>query len=63
MNHNESNGRIPVTLRLPKELVARIDELRESLPVTVPRNTWIAEAVVRRVDREKAKRFKGDVAK
>lgn len=48
----KENGRTTVTLRLPKDLIARIDELRAEQPMTVPRNTWIAEAVVRRVQKE-----------
>lgn len=49
---DKDSGRTPVTLRLPKDLLARIDELRAEQTVTVPRNTWIAEAVVRRVQQE-----------
>lgn len=45
-------GRLAVTLRLPKELIDRIDRIRESQAISVPRNTWIAEAVVRRVEKE-----------
>ena len=46
----EKDDRLPVTLRLPKKLVARIDQLRERLPVTIPRNTWIAEAIAMRLE-------------
>lgn len=48
----KDNERTTVTLRLPKSLIARIDQLRADQPVTVPRNTWIAEAVVKRVQSE-----------
>lgn len=41
--------RTTVTLRLPKDLIDKIDELRAEKPFGVPRNTWIAEAVVMRV--------------
>ena len=58
----KENGRTTVTLRLPKDLIARIDELRAELPVTVPRNTWIAEAVVHRVQREITGKEKRNVA-
>lgn len=60
---NGKNGRVPVTLRLPKELVALIDQLREGQPLSVPRNTWIAEAVVQRVDSETSKRERDNVSK
>lgn len=58
----KENGRTTVTLRLPKDLIARIDELRAEQPVTIPRNTWIAEAVVRRVEKELTGKEKDNVA-
>lgn len=58
----KQSGRTSVTLRLPKELIERIDELRAEQPVTVPRNTWIAEAVVRRVQKEITGKEKRNVA-
>lgn len=58
----KENGRTTVTLRLPKDLIARIDELRAEQPVTVPRNTWIAEAVAHRVQKEITVKEKGNVA-
>ncbi len=57
------NGRLAVTLRLPKELIDRIDRIRESQAITVPRNTWIAEAVARRVEIEAAEGEEANVAK
>ena len=58
-NHN---GRTSVTLRLPKELLAKIDAIRSAQPVSVSRNIWIAEAVVRRVEAEKPDEEKRDVS-
>lgn len=57
------NGRLAVTLRLPRELVDRIDRIRESQAITVPRNTWIAEAVVRRVESDATESEETNAAK
>lgn len=54
------NGRVAVTLRLPRKLIARFDQIRESQPIAVPRNTWIAEAVVKRVEGDVASTEKFD---
>lgn len=62
MAQNE-NGRLAVTLRLPRELIDRIDRIRESQAITVPRNTWIAEAVARRVESEAPEGEDSDAAK
>ena len=40
----------------------RIDEIRAEQPVSVPRNTWIAEAVVKRVEKEAMNKDKRNVA-
>lgn len=55
--------RTTVTLRLPKELLARIDEIRAAHPLAVPRNTWISEAVVQRVKEELACKENQNVSK
>ena len=57
------NGRLAVTLRLPRELIDRIDRIRESQAITVPRNTWIAEAVARRAEVDAAEGEEDNAAK
>jgi hypothetical protein len=63
MSADQKNHRVPVTLRLPKELVAEIDAIREELPVAIPRNTWIAETIAERIEKEISSRGKRYVAK
>ena len=58
---DKDSERTPVTLRLSKNLLARIDELRAEQAVTMSRNTWIAEAVVRRVEQESNAKGKPNV--
>lgn len=42
-----------LTVRVPRGLVSDIDHDRKARAVRVPRNTWILEAVVEKLDREK----------
>lgn len=55
--------RAPVTLRLPRDLVALIDELRTAQPITVSRNVWIAETLFRRIEAERQRKENLDVSK
>ena len=36
---------IPVTLRVPSELLKQVDEFLKTRPVPLPRHTWLLEAV------------------
>ncbi len=42
-----------LTVRVPRALVSDIDQERKARAVRVPRNTWILEAVVEKLGREK----------
>ena len=42
-----------LTVRVPRALVSDIDQERKARAVRVPRNTWILESVVEKLDREK----------
>lgn len=42
-----------LTVRVPRALVSDIDHERKARAVRVPRNTWILEAVVEKLGREK----------
>lgn len=42
-----------LTVRVPRALVSDIDRDRKARAVRVPRNTWILEAVVEKLDRKK----------
>jgi hypothetical protein len=41
-----------LTVRVPRALISVIDKERRARVVRVPRNTWILEAVVEKLDRE-----------
>ena len=47
-------------LRLSPETYRAIDDLRQRLPGSISRNTWIAMAVQEKIDRESAIPVKGD---
>jgi len=42
----------PVVLRMPPEVLARIDQAVEARRVKVPRHTWLMEAVIEKLERE-----------
>jgi hypothetical protein len=44
----------PVVLRMPPEVLARIDRAVEARRVKVPRHTWLMEAVIEKLEREEA---------
>jgi len=41
-----------VVLRLPTDLLVRIDQARATKPLKLPRHTWLLEAVVEKLERE-----------
>jgi hypothetical protein len=56
----ETDGDITaLTVRVPRALVSNIDHERKARAVRVPRNTWILEAVVEKLDREKQGQHNG----
>jgi hypothetical protein len=42
----------PVVLRLPPDVLTRIDQAVEARRVKVPRHTWLMEAVIEKLERE-----------
>ncbi|MGI9318499.1 MAG: hypothetical protein ACR2QW_14305 [bacterium] len=42
----------PVALRVPSDLIERLDRILLNKPVKVPRHTWILEAIVEKLERE-----------
>ena len=44
---------VTVSLRIPRELAERVDQSVRSRPVKIPRHTWLLEAVVEKLDRER----------
>jgi hypothetical protein len=43
--------RVPVTIRLPQEIVAQIDEVLGRRAVPLSRNNWLLEAAVEKLER------------
>lgn len=42
----------PIALRVPTELLARLDAARGTQAVALPRNTWILQAIAEKLARE-----------
>jgi hypothetical protein len=42
----------PVILRIPSDLLGKIEEVRGTRPVKIPRHTWLLEAIVEKLQRE-----------
>jgi hypothetical protein len=42
----------PVVLRLPPDVLARVDRAVKARRVKVPRHTWLMEAVIEKLERE-----------
>ena len=40
------------SVRIPKEMVSKIDRLRGARAVKIPRHTWLLEAIVEKLKRE-----------
>lgn len=55
----EGKGRGPskttnVVLRLPADMLERVDEAVESRALRIPRHTWLLEAVLEKLEREQS---------
>ena len=42
----------PVILRIPSDMLGRIEEVRGSRAVKIPRHTWLLEAIVEKLQRD-----------
>ena len=49
-----SDKPVPVVLRVPAEVLERVDRLVEARAVKVPRHTWLMEAVIEKLTREES---------
>jgi hypothetical protein len=47
----QSASRVPVTIRIPEEVVQKIDLDLERRPVPVSRNNWLLEAAIEKLTR------------
>lgn len=43
---------VPVVLRVPGDVLARVDQALKTRRVRIPRHTWLLEAVVEKLERE-----------
>jgi hypothetical protein len=48
----EKDGTIPVMLRLPSDVLSRVDAVVKARPIRTPRHTWLLEAVHEKLRRE-----------
>ncbi|MBJ3778753.1 hypothetical protein [Acuticoccus mangrovi] len=48
-------GTAKVILRLPDEMLARVDALVEARSPKIPRHTWLLEAILEKLERETPK--------
>ena len=63
MNRKPGNGtprrrvasaRVPVTVRLPEDLIARIDQQLDDRDIPLSRNNWFLEAAIEKLRRNDA---------
>ena len=54
-----SARRIPVTVRLPDTLVAKIDQDLDSRQIPVSRNNWLLEAAIEKLGRSETRGSNG----
>jgi hypothetical protein len=59
LKRRTSLRRIPVTIRLPDTLVAKIDQELDSRAVPVSRNNWLLEAAVEKLGRSESRGSNG----
>ena len=50
-NKKRAASRIPVMVRLPEDVVRRVDEELEGRDVPISRNNWFLEAVIEKLRR------------
>jgi hypothetical protein len=42
----------PVSLRIPSDMLEKIDFLIQNRPIKIPRHTWLLEALFEKIERE-----------
>ena len=55
----QSASRVPVTIRIPEEVVQKIDLDLERRPVPLSRNNWLLEAAIEKLRRSGSGRDHG----
>ena len=68
MNRKTSNGsrrrrhsatRVPVTVRVPEDLIAKIDQELDELDIPLSRNNWFLEAALEKLRRSETREAHG----
>jgi hypothetical protein len=51
-NGGQEKGTVPVILRVPEEILERVDASVQARRIKTPRHTWLLEAVLEKLERE-----------
>jgi type III secretory pathway component EscV len=50
--NEEENSTVPVILRVPEDLLEKVDASVQARRIKTPRHTWLLEAVLEKLERE-----------
>lgn len=48
----KEKGTTPVIVRVPDQLLEKVDTAVQARPIKTPRHTWLLEAIIEKLDRE-----------
>jgi hypothetical protein len=48
----KENNTVPVILRMPEDILQKVDASVQARPIKTPRHTWLLEAVLEKLERE-----------
>jgi len=51
-NGSQEKGTVPVILRVPEDILQRVDASVQTRRLKTPRHTWLLEAVLEKLERE-----------
>ena len=58
--NGNARDRVAITVRVPEQLLRRIDSFVENRDVPISRNNWLLEAAVEKLDRQRPDRRERD---
>jgi hypothetical protein len=53
-NGGQEKGTVPVILRVPEDILEKVDASVQARRIKTPRHTWLLEAVLEKLERESA---------
>jgi hypothetical protein len=53
-NRGQGKDAVPVILRLPEDILQKVDASVQARRIKTPRHTWLLEAVLEKLERESA---------